>query len=127
MTGRALVIDDVAINRQLAIAMLRREGWEAEEADCGQAALEKLVDGHGFGLVLLDISMPGMTGEEVCQRLRQSITAAGLPIIAYTAHALEEDRGRLLAAGFDAVLIKPISREGLKSALTQALAARASR
>ena len=58
---KALVVDDHPTNRLLACAMLRKLGWAAEEADSGEAAL-RLINEHPFTLILLDISMPGISG-----------------------------------------------------------------
>lgn len=124
MSRRILVVDDVPSNRMLAIAMLKREGWACDEAADGNKALEMLAGDHGYRAVLLDISMPGISGDEVCRRLRADVRTAALPLVAYTAHALEEDRVRILAAGFDAIVIKPVNLATLAAALTQALAKR---
>ena len=70
---------------------------------------------HAFRLVLLDISMPGLSGEETCTRLRASANGQSATIIAYTAHAFPEDRARLLDGGFDDVLVKPINRQQLET------------
>lgn len=109
----ALVVDDNPTNRLVATTLLRKLGWTVSEADSGAAALAK-TSVESFQLILLDISMPGLTGEETCTRLRQQQCAAPLHILAYTAHAFQEDADRLLAAGFDAVLVKPINRQRLE-------------
>jgi CheY-like chemotaxis protein len=109
----ALVVDDNPTNRLVAATLLRKLGWTVSEADSGEAALAK-VGAEAFRLVLLDISMPGLSGEDTCARLRQLQSAAPLHILAYTAHAFQEDLDRLLAAGFDAVLVKPINRQRLE-------------
>lgn len=126
MSKRILIVDDNAVNRKLAAAMLSRNGWETDQADDGAKALQMLEGEHGFHAVLLDISMPGMNGDEVCRTLRADPRTAGLPIIAYTAHAMEEDRGRVMAAGFDGVVIKPVSLASLLDNLERALAAHGS-
>ncbi len=123
MSKRALVVDDTMLNRKLAIAMLKREGWEANEAESGEEALAKLGGEHGYQVVLLDIKMPGMSGEDVCRTLRADPRTATLPLIAYTAHALEDEQENFLTIGFDAVLIKPIEVDSLGAALKKALAA----
>lgn len=107
---RALVVDDNDVNRKLARTLLTRLDWVVEEADSGDAALA-LCREQSFELILLDISMPGLSGEETCQALR----ALNRPwrIIAYTAHAYPEERARFLAGGFDDILTKPINRETL--------------
>jgi len=120
MTGRhVLIVDDHPINRRLPEVILRDAGWLTDEAENGEQALAKLARG-GFDVVLLDISMPGMSGEEVCRRIRADETLKHLRVIAYTAHAMEESRPMLMQAGFDWLLVKPISRQSLLEALDPA-------
>jgi len=111
-----LVVDDNAVNRKLAVALLKRRGMQAQEADGGVVALHMLAQG-GFDSVLLDISMPVMDGEEVCRQIRANPAWRNLRVVAYTAHALESERQRIMAAGFDELLIKPISMQDLLRAL----------
>ncbi len=113
----ALVVDDHPTNRLIASALLRSVGWQATEAESGEAALA-LAASQPFRLVLLDISMPGLSGEETCARLRATPQGAAMHIVAYTAHAFPEDRERLLANGFDDTLIKPISRQRIEELIT---------
>ncbi len=117
---RLLIVDDNAINRQLAQAFAELLGWHGAEVDCGEAALEILAR-ECFDAILLDISMPGISGVEVLKRVREDGRYAGLWIVAYTAHALPEETDQLLKAGFDRVLVKPISVEQLEAALEPAL------
>ena len=118
MTERlALIVDDHPTNRLIAVVLLRKLGWQTYETDSGAEALE-LAARHAFRLILLDISMPGLTGEETCKALREQAQGKALRIIAYTAHAFPEERTRFLAAGFDEILVKPINRERLE-ALTE--------
>lgn len=124
MARRILVVDDTPINRKLVGAMLKRGGWEPEEADNGEEALARLAEPGPYQAVLLDISMPGLSGVEVCRTLRASAPTAQLPLIAYTAHAQSDEHDRYRSIGFDAVLVKPISLASLNAALEQALAAR---
>ena len=105
---RVLVVDDNVINRRLAIAFVSRLGYTTDQAEDGPDALAKL-DAESFSIALLDISMPGMSGEEVLARIRADGRFGGLRVIAYTAHALPEERQRLIDAGFDDLLIKPIT------------------
>ena len=109
----ALVVDDHPTNRLLAAALLRKLGWTVFEAASGEAALA-LAAQQSFRLVLLDISMPGLSGEDTCARLRAAHSTPALHIVAYTAHAFPEDLERLLSVGFDDVLVKPISRQRLE-------------
>lgn len=110
----ALVVDDQPTNRLLASALLKRLGWTVLEAADGLAALA-LAKQNTFGLILLDISMPGISGEETCAQLKATAQTPPFKIIAYTAHAFQEDRDRLLAHGFDDVLVKPINRQQLEA------------
>ncbi|WJF91716.1 response regulator [Paraburkholderia bonniea] len=113
MTRQVLVVDDDLVNRKLARAMLARDGWEVSECEDGPSALEQ-VRQQPFDAVLLDISLPGMSGETVCERLREA--HPGLFIVAYTAHTMPEDTERMLAGGFDRVLLKPVTFAALRTA-----------
>lgn len=111
---RVLVVDDIPANRIIAQTMLEQLGWLVQTASDGREALVSLAGTH-FDLVLLDISMPGMSGIEVCQKIRANEAIADLPVIAYTAHAHIEDRRNFIASGFDEVLIKPVKLDMLTS------------
>lgn len=110
----ALIVDDHPTNRIIASALLRKLGWQTQEAATGAAALE-LAEKQDFQLVLLDISMPGLSGEETCLALRQRYAQQAVRIVAYTAHAFPEEREAFLAGGFDDILVKPISRDRLEA------------
>lgn len=110
----ALVVDDNEINRRLARVMLTRLGWTVAEAASGEAALSACA-GSDFPLILLDISMPGLSGQETCTLLRQRACLSR--IIAYTAHAFPAERDKFLAGGFDDILVKPISLQSLGAVL----------
>lgn len=104
----ALIVDDNALNSKLVAVFLKRLGWETETCDNGLTALEMLRQ-RRFGLVLLDLRMPTISGEQVCHRIREELGLRDLPVVAYTAHGMPEERDRMRAAGFNALLIKPIS------------------
>jgi two-component system chemotaxis response regulator CheY len=107
-----LVVDDNVVNRKLAVALLKRRGMHVQEAEGGSVALEMLKAGQ-YDSVLLDISMPVMDGKEVCQIIRNTPEFASLRVVAYTAHAMESERQSIMAAGFDDLLVKPISGQDL--------------
>lgn len=107
-----LIVDDHPVNRRLPGMLLRDLPWECTEADSGEAALLALRQ-KKYDCVLLDISMPVMSGNEVCERIRQSEDLKHLRVIAYTAHAFAETRNQIMASGFDGILLKPISRKNL--------------
>ena len=116
---RILVVDDVMLNRKLAIAFLSRMGWQTFETDGGLAAMNWLASNPAVDVLLLDISMPDLGGESVCQQLRANPAFDALKIVAYTAHVGADDSQRFLANGFNAVLIKPISSQRLKDVLAE--------
>ncbi|MBD3291469.1 MAG: response regulator, partial [Armatimonadia bacterium] len=121
MAGRKLTIllaEDNRVNRQVAVSMLTRAGHEVTTAETGTAALEAL-DRERFDLVLMDVQMPEMDGLEATRRIRDQDDAADVPIIALTAHAMEKDRDRCLAAGMDDYLAKPFDRDALLSMLAK--------
>lgn len=114
--SRALVVDDNAVNRKLAVALLKRRGWDTVEAENGEIGLS-LLDSQAFDAVLLDISMPVLDGEETCRRIRANPRWTALRVVAYTAHALESERQRIMSAGFDDMVLKPMTAQDLLRAL----------
>jgi CheY-like chemotaxis protein len=113
---RVLIIDDDAVNRRLAQVMFQKLGWEVATLDSGEQALLHLAT-YDYELVLLDISMPGMNGLDVCQHIRADPRLMALRVVAYTAHVLLEEQQRFLAGGFDEVLLKPISFRAVQEML----------
>jgi len=115
-TQSVLIVDDNAVNRRMAQVVFQKLGWEVATVDSGEQALLHLAAYHP-DLVLLDISMPGMNGMDVCQHIRADCRLRGLRVIAYTAHAFLEEQQRFLAGGFDDVLVKPISFRAVQEML----------
>jgi len=113
---RVLIVDDHPVNRQLPGMLMRGTDWQSDTASSGEEALAKL-NAAPYDVVLLDISMPDLSGDEVCRRIRADARFKNLRVIAYTAHAMEEARASILAAGFDGLLTKPISKQTLFEAL----------
>ena len=111
-TGRILLVEDNSVNRLVAMRLLEKRGHTVVVATNGREALAILDDAAiaGFGCVLMDVQMPEMDGFECTAiiREREQQTAARLPIIAMTAHAMKGDEARCLAAGMDGYLSKPI-------------------
>ena len=106
---RLAVVEDNADNRLLLQALLG-DRYDLVEYDNGTSALEGIT-AERPDLVLLDISLPGMDGNEILQRIRKDLVLRGLPVIALTAHAMAGDREKFLAAGFDDYITKPIVDE----------------
>jgi PAS domain S-box-containing protein len=109
--GRALDIllaDDHEVNRKLLVALFKRKGHRLTPAGTGQEALD-LMDRGSFDVVLMDVQMPEMDGLAVTRaiRARERAGRRRTPIIALTAHSLEGDRERFLAAGMDGFVSKP--------------------
>ena len=113
-----IVVDDNSANRILPGLILRRLGHSVHECDSSAQALALLqATPAAFTHVLLDISMPALSGIEVCRRLRADARHQDLCIIAYTAHAMLHEQTAILDAGFDAMLIKPVRQADLLRAL----------
>ena len=109
---KILVVDDQKINRTLPCVLLRQAGCDVEEVESGEAALAAL-RARPMDAVLLDISMPGLSGTEVCRRVRGDPALAGSFVVAYTAQSLPEELAEILAASFAKLLVKPINRKRL--------------
>jgi diguanylate cyclase (GGDEF)-like protein len=107
-----LVVDDDAATRALVAIALRRAGFDVLEAASGEAALG-LIEGEAVGLVVLDLSMPGMSGIDVVRALRERPQSATLPIILLTGKGDEYALVPSLGAGADDYLTKPVRLDEL--------------
>src|SRR5712691_3363942 len=112
MPEKILVVDDVPVNVKLLADLLAVKGYAVVTAASGAEALEK-VGKEQPGLVLLDVMMPGMTGYEVCRKLRENPATAMLPVVMVTALDPSEERIKGIEAGADDFLTKPINRAEL--------------
>jgi two-component system sensor histidine kinase/response regulator len=119
---RILMAEDNAVNQRVGAAMLRKRGHEVVLAGDGCEALEALEKGP-FDLVLMDVQMPNMDGFEATSRMRLREKESGrrLPIIALTAHAMNGDRERCLAAGMDGYVTKPLQLVELSRVIDEVL------
>uniref|UniRef100_I2Q7H4 histidine kinase n=1 Tax=Desulfovibrio sp. U5L TaxID=596152 RepID=I2Q7H4_9BACT len=120
---RVLVVEDETINRLTIRAMLRKFDCEPAMAENGRQALA-LLAGEDFDCVLMDVQMPVMDGLTATRAIRQGeagVRNPGVPIIALTAHAMDEDRHAAEAAGVTGYLIKPVDMDGLVRAMGEAL------
>lgn len=108
MTGRVLVVDDIPINQRLLAARLTAEYYEVRCAGSGAEALE-MMESEQPDVVLLDVMMPGMTGFEVCEKIKESPSFGHVPVVMVTALDSIEDRVRGLEAGADEFLSKPVN------------------
>jgi PAS domain S-box-containing protein len=119
MALRLLVAEDNAVNRQLALALLAKLGYQADVVENGREALDA-VEREAYDVVLMDVQMPELDGLEVTRRIRDRFGSRGGPmIIATTANAMEGDREECLEAGMDDYLSKPIRLDDLARALAR--------
>ena len=108
MTGeQILVVEDNEKNMKLFRDVLHASGYRTLEAATGERAVE-LVFEHRPDLVLMDIQLPDIDGVEALDRLRADDRFASVPVLALTAQAMDGDRERFLAAGFDDYVSKPV-------------------
>jgi two-component system cell cycle response regulator DivK len=106
--AQVLVVEDNAKNMKLFRDVLQAAGYRTLEATTGARAVE-LATEHGPDLALMDIQLPDIDGVEALGRLRADERTASMPVLALTAQAMEGDRERFLAAGFDGYLSKPVN------------------
>ena len=104
---QVLVVEDNEKNMKLFRDVLHASGYRTLEAATGERAVE-LVFEHRPDLVLMDIQLPDIDGIEALSRLRADGRTSSVPVLALTAQAMEGDRERFLAAGFDGYLSKPV-------------------
>lgn len=109
MKHKIAVVEDNPDNRLLVQAILE-DHYEITEYEAGAEAVAGIT-ADPPDLVLLDISLPGMDGTEVLERLRADERLEGIPIIALTAHAMSGDREKYIELGFSDYVTKPIVDE----------------
>ena len=109
MTGhRILVIEDNDRNLKLVRDVLQYAGFEVLEARTGERGVELAVQCLP-DLVLMDLKLPGIGGEQALRLIRDDARTQAIPVVALTASVMDHDRARVLRAGFDGHLEKPIS------------------
>jgi len=114
MNQLILVVEDDAIMQKMALKILRSRGFSCELAVTGREAVAKA---RAFrpGLILMDLSLPEMNGWEATRALKADPAAAGIPVVAVTAHAMVGDRETAIAAGCAECVTKPYELEELVS------------
>lgn len=109
---RFLLVEDNLVNQEVASGMLRKLGCRVDVVNHGKEAIEAIKTRH-YDLILMDVQMPEMDGFEATQQIRSSSTVPDsrrhIPIIAMTAHAMDGDRDRCVAAGMNDYICKPIA------------------
>ena len=110
--GRLLVVDDTPVNLKLLADLLTAKGYAVTTATSGAEALAR-IDAEPLDLVLLDVMMPGMSGYEVCRKIRDNPATAMLPVVMVTALDPAQERVKGIEAGADDFLTKPIHQPEL--------------
>ncbi|MGK9174703.1 response regulator [Yokenella regensburgei] len=118
---RVLLAEDNLVNQKVARRLLERLGHQCEVVDNGRIALEHW-RAASWDVLLIDLQMPEMDGETAIRLLREEEQVQGRghqPAIAMTAHAMQGDKARCLAMGFDGYIAKPVSQEALHDEITR--------
>ncbi len=121
--ARLLLVEDNALNQQVACELLQDAGFVVDVAENGHVALESVQRAQQaqrpYDLVLMDMQMPVMDGLSATRSIRATLSAEVLPIVAMTANAMQADRDACLEAGMDDVVTKPIEPDVLWAALAR--------
>ncbi len=115
-----LLVDDNEVNQIVAVELLERLDLRVDVVSSGEDAIDAVIAGD-YAAVLMDCQMPGMDGYEATREIRQRLPDRKLPIIAFTAHAMSEERAKVLSAGMDDYLAKPIDPARLAEVLARHL------
>ena len=107
MDELVLLVEDNEKNMKLLRDVLTAKGYRVLEATSGEEAV-RCAAAAAPRLVLMDVQLPGIDGVEALRRIRADPRTAAIPVVALTAQAMEGDRDRFLAAGFDGYLSKPV-------------------
>jgi len=108
MMATVLIIEENEDNMELISFILKGEGYDLIQAGTGEDGVDLALE-HRPDVILLDIQLPGIDGYEVLKRIRGTDIGRSIPIIAMTSYAMAGDRERLLAAGCNGYIDKPIS------------------
>jgi two-component system sensor histidine kinase/response regulator len=120
-----LLVEDNPINQQLAVELMQSRGVEVDVAANGEEGIEKISAywPERYCVVLMDLQMPVMDGYEATRQLRQDARYVDLPIVAMTAHAMEDERQRCQVLGMNGHISKPIDPDLLYAALAEFMGA----
>jgi CheY-like chemotaxis protein len=109
---RALIVDDVEINRIIVTSLLESTGLLIDEAENGEVSVNAFAESpeHGYDIIYMDVQMPVMNGYEAVAAIRamNRVDAGSVPIVALTANAFKEDIDKAIASGMNSHLAKPI-------------------
>jgi two-component system cell cycle response regulator DivK len=119
LTRKILIAEDNMVSRELLHELLELDGYDVVDAINGRDALDLLEKEPTVQVVLLDLDMPVLDGFGALQQLRQRPGFSLVAAVAVTAHAMLGDRERILSAGFDGYVSKPIDRQSLRDELAR--------
>ena len=115
-----LIVEDNEQNRKVARDLLQVHGYRTIEAETGEDAIA-LASTHAPDLVVMDVRLPGMSGVDALAKMRAAPTTRAIPVLAFTASVMPQDRSEIMAAGFDAFMSKPIDLEAFLQTVADAL------
>jgi len=118
-----LIVEDNDKNMKLARDVLQVKGYRTLEAESAEAGLP-LVAAQKPDLVLMDIQLPGMNGIEALKKLRASPETSPIPVLAFTASVMPQDRKEIMSAGFDGFVSKPINLKEFVASIADTLGKR---
>jgi two-component system cell cycle response regulator DivK len=118
-----LIVEDSEQNRRLARDLLRVHGYRTIEAESAEEGIA-LAAARAPDLIVMDIHLPGLGGIDALARLRADAATHAIPVVAFTASVMAQDRSEILAAGFDAFVSKPIDLEAFMGAVATTLGRR---
>ena len=118
-----LVVEDNEQNQKLARDVLQVKGYRVQIAESAEAGLPMAL-AQKPDLVLMDIHLPGMNGIEALAQLRADPATKAIPVLAFTASVMPQDRSQITSAGFDGFLAKPINLKEFLETIAGALARR---
>ncbi len=116
---KIILADDNAVNQKVAKAFFQKMGYDIELANNGQDLLQKMKE-KNFDIVFMDIEMPEMDGITATRRIRDKVvgnTNSQIPIIAFTAYIMQEEKKKFLDAGMNDIVTKPINMAEIKKVL----------
>jgi CheY-like chemotaxis protein len=120
---KILLVEDNEMNRDMLSRRLARRGYEVAIAVDGEQGVA-MAASEAPAIIVMDMSLPGVDGWEATRQIKAAPATQGIPVIALTAHAMEGDREKALAAGVDDFDTKPVELERLLGKI-EALLARA--
>lgn len=104
---KVLVVEDNILNLELVLEILDLLGFEAKGVEDGKEALS-IIEKEQYDMILMDIELPGMNGNEVRDMIKRKLSYEKVPVIALTAYAMKGDKERFIASGFDDYMAKPL-------------------